>query len=389
MTRTVLLGDICNVKIGRTPPRKEDQWFSSGAGNKWVSIKDMGIAEKNIFITNEYLTDEAVKKFRIPRIDRGTLILSFKLTVGRLGFASEDMYSNEAIAQLPIKNPEEVDKNWLYYYLKNFNFDSLSSTSSIATAVNSQTIKNIKVKLPYLENQKKIADILGTIDEKIELNRKMNETLEQMGEALFRHYFIDNPEAGEWGGGAVSNLVNIFSGFAFKSADFNPDGEYGLVTIKNVQDGTFVSTCTDHLSDPLPAKTPDYAHLSSGDIILSLTGNVGRVCLVVGDKYLLNQRVAKLEGKNGHQAYAYFLFRSTKMKERMLGISRGTAQMNLSPVETKKLKVKTPSNDIRVEFNKVASGLVEKIVTNNEEVRILAALRDTLLPRLINGKVKV
>ncbi len=162
---------------------------------KWVSIKDMGNTGKYISQTNELLTMDAISKFNIPIIPAGTLLMSFKLTVGRLGFTKYDMCSNEAIAQLPIKAPDIVDKNYLYYYLKNFNFDSLSSTSSIATAVNSKTVKNISVNLPPLDQQKKIADILGSLDGKIELNRRMNETLERLGQALFRHYFVDNPEA--------------------------------------------------------------------------------------------------------------------------------------------------------------------------------------------------
>ena len=212
MTQTVLLGDICDIKIGRTPPRKQPQWFSESYGVKWVSIKDMGNTGKYISQTSEFLTADAIKKFNIPIIPAGTLLMSFKLTVGRLGFTEYNMCSNEAIAQLPIKDPDIVDKNYLYYYLKNFNFDSLSSTSSIATAVNSKTVKNISVNLPPLDRQKKIANILGSLDEKIELNRRMNETLEQLGQALFRHYFVDNPEAKSWDDVKVGELVDIKGG---------------------------------------------------------------------------------------------------------------------------------------------------------------------------------
>ncbi len=314
--------------------------------------------------------------------------MSFKLTVGRLGFTGHDMCSNEAIAQLPIKDPDIVDNNYLYYYLKNFNFGSLSSTSSIATAVNSKTVKNISVNLPPLYQQKKIADILSSLDEKIELNRRMNETLEQLGQALFRHYFIDNSEVDSWESGEVSDVVRIYSGFAFKSKDFDIDGRYGLVTIKNVQDGSFIKDCTDHLSEPLPDKIPDHAHLKSGDIILSLTGNVGRVCAVVGRDYLLNQRVAKLVG-DGSQAYTYFLFRSKIMKGRMVGISKGTAQKNLSPIETGKLKIKIPPTNIMSQFEEIAIDLLNMIVSNSEQIQTLTSVRDSLLPKLISGEIEV
>ena len=388
MIRTVSLSDICDIKIGRTPPRKQPQWFSESHGIKWVSIKDMGNTGKYISQTSEFLTADAIKKFNIPIIPAGTLLMSFKLTVGRLGFTEYDMCSNEAIAQLPIKDPDIVDNNYLYYYLKNFNFGSLSSTSSIATAVNSKTVKNISVNLPPLYQQKKIANILGSLDEKIELNRCMNETLEQLGQALFRHYFIDNSEVDSWESGEVSDVVRIYSGFAFKSKDFDIDGRYGLVTIKNVQDGSFIKDCADHLSEPLPDKTPEHVHLKSGDIILSLTGNVGRVCAVVGHDYLLNQRVAKLVSDE-NQAYVYFLFRSKTMKDRMVGISKGTAQKNLSPIEAGKLKIKIPPTNIMSQFEESAMDLLNMIVSNNEQIQNLTSLRDTLLPKLISREIEV
>ncbi len=388
MTQKVYLGDICDIKIGRTPPRRQPQWFNKSHGVRWVSIKDMGNAGKYISQTSEFLTADAIRKFNIPIIPAGTLLMSFKLTVGRLGFAEYDMCSNEAIAQLPIKDPDIVDKNYLYYYLKNFNLDSLSSTSSIATAVNLKTVKNISVNLPSLDRQRKIANILGSLDEKIELNRRMNETLEQLGQALFRHYFVNNPEVNSWESGEVSNVIRIYSGFAFKSKDFDIDGKYGLVTIKNVQDGCFIKDCTDHLSEPLPDRIPEYVHLKSGDIILSLTGNVGRVCIVVGRDYLLNQRVAKLVSDES-QAYAYFLFRSRAMKDCMVGMSKGTAQKNLSPIETGKLKIKIPPTNVMNQFEENAIELLNMIVSNNEQIQTLTSLRYSLLPKLISGEIEV
>ncbi|MBF1024720.1 MAG: restriction endonuclease subunit S [Candidatus Nanogingivalaceae bacterium] len=286
---------------------------------------------------------------------------------------------------------DEIYEKYLYYILADdrfFAFSTASASGSKMPRGDKVQIMNYPVKLPPLESQKKIADILSSLDEKIELNRRMNETLEQLGQALFRYYFVDNPEAKNWESGRVSDVVRIYSGFAFKSKDFDINGKYGLVTIKNVQDGSFIKDCTDHLSEPLPDKTPEYVHLKSGDIILSLTGNVGRVCIVVGRDYLLNQRVAKLVSDES-QAYTYFLFRSKIMKGRMVGISKGTAQKNLSPIETGKLKIKIPPTNIMSQFEEIAIDLLNMIVSNNEQIQTLTSLRDSLLPKLISGDIKV
>src|SRR5690606_9115963 len=160
---------------------------------------------------------------------------------------------NEAIAQLPVKNTDFVDKDYLYYYLKNFRFDSLSSTSSIATAVNSQTIKKIQIELPSLETQKKISNILGALDEKIELNQQMNETLEQMGQALFRHYFIDNLEAGQWEKKSLDEIANFLNGLAMQKYP-KVDGEPTLPVIKIREMSSGITDNTDIANANIPDK---------------------------------------------------------------------------------------------------------------------------------------
>ncbi len=145
------LADISNITIGRTPPRQEHQWFSTDFNDyKWISIRDMGNCGTYILSTSECLTEEAVIKFNVPVIDTNTVILSFKLTVGRVSITTEKMLSNEAIAHLNLKE-SVVFPEFLYLYLKQFNFDTLGSTSSIATAVNSKSIKSIPLITPNKE----------------------------------------------------------------------------------------------------------------------------------------------------------------------------------------------------------------------------------------------
>jgi type I restriction enzyme S subunit len=145
---TKRLDEISNITIGRTPPRQEHQWFSENPYDiKWISIKDMGNCGAYILNTSEYLIEDAVSKFNIPIIEKNTVIISFKLTVGRISISTETMLSNEAIAHLNLFD-KNIEPEFIYLYLKQFDFDSLGSTSSIATAVNSKTIKAIKFIYP-------------------------------------------------------------------------------------------------------------------------------------------------------------------------------------------------------------------------------------------------
>lgn len=156
--------EICEIKIGRTPSRKQSEWFSNKSGIKWVSIKDMGNSKIFISETSEYLTSEAIKKFNIPMVEKGTLLLSFKLTVGRISIAQDTMTTNEAIANF---SKTIVNSYYLYYVFKNLNFNSLGNTSSIGNAVNSSIIKDISILVPNQELLEKFIFIITPIMEMI------------------------------------------------------------------------------------------------------------------------------------------------------------------------------------------------------------------------------
>ena len=136
-----------DISIGKTPPRKEHQWFTERSEDiVWVSISDMGNCGMFIEDSSEYLTKEAIEKFNIKIVPENTVLLSFKLTVGRVAIASIPLTTNEAIAHFKTKNTDINE--YLYCYLRQFNFQSLGSTSSIATAVNSKIIKSMPFVVP-------------------------------------------------------------------------------------------------------------------------------------------------------------------------------------------------------------------------------------------------
>jgi restriction modification system DNA specificity domain protein len=376
MIQMVSLGDICDIKIGRTPPRKQPQWFSESHGIKWVSIKDMGNTGKYISQTSEFLTADAIKKFNIPIIPAGTLLMSFKLTVGRLGFTEYDMCSNEAIAQLPIKDPDIVDKNYLYYYLKNFNFGSLSSTSSIATAVNSKTVKNISVNLPPLDRQKKIANILGSLDEKIELNRRMNETLEQLGQALFRHYFVDNPEAKSWESGTLGDIVVNFDSrrkplSSKQRAKMQGDYRYFGAT-----------SVMDHVNDYLFDGT--YLLLAEDGSVMRSDGTP--YLQYVWGRFWVNNHAHIIQAKYPFTVeYLYLLLAKTNVQS----LVSGAVQLKINQRAMNSLVISIPPDDLVIKFCNLVNSLFAQYRENEGQIELLVNLRDSLLPKLISGEVEI
>ena len=172
------LGDVAKIGIGRTPPRKETKWFSTSSIDvKWISIKDMGETGVYIFNTAEYLTREAVDCFKIPIIPNNTVVLSFKMTVGRIGITSEAMLSNEAIAHFILDDNSPVSKEYLYIFLKLFKFETLGSTSSIVTSINSAMIKEMELIIPDKDTMMSFDKQVCPLFEKIKSNQQQILTL--------------------------------------------------------------------------------------------------------------------------------------------------------------------------------------------------------------------
>jgi type I restriction enzyme M protein len=167
---------LFDMSIGRTPPRKEPHWFTEGqAGNSWVSIKDMGNYSLFTGESNEGITDEAVTKFNMHVVPAGSILMSFKLTVGRLAIVSEPVTTNEAIAHFKQKQQSIIPTEFAYLWLRNYDFDLLDSTSSIATATNSGFVKSIKFLVPDENVLSEFIAIVRPLFEQIRNIHKLNQ----------------------------------------------------------------------------------------------------------------------------------------------------------------------------------------------------------------------
>ena len=145
--RKCRMNEYFDISIGKTPPRQETQWFKTQSNDVvWVSISDMAKCGLYINKSSEQLTKEAIKKFNIPVVPDNTLLLSFKLTIGRIAITNGELATNEAIAHF--KTDQKIINEYLYCYLKRFDYDKMGNTSSIAVALNSRLIKEMPFIIP-------------------------------------------------------------------------------------------------------------------------------------------------------------------------------------------------------------------------------------------------
>ena len=302
---------------------------------------------------------------------------------------------------LVVRSKENVVPKFLYYVLSDNNFFNYDYVTSKGTKMPRGTPKAImKYLVPDIskEDQKKIANMLSNYDLLIENNNKRIKLLEQTAQEIYKEWFVRfrfpghekvkfvNGLPAEWTGKRVNALLTLQSGHAFKSEDYSGTGQYKVVTIKNVQDNGFEGNSTDRI-DFIPSKMPKHCVLKEGDLLLSLTGNVGRICVVYGDNYLLNQRVAKI--KTDYPNYAYCMFKNDSMLSSLINLANGTAQQNLSPVKTENMRTIIPDNMILKKFEGIVKPLLDKTLVLKKENDVLIKQRDYLLPRLMSGKLEV
>jgi type I restriction enzyme S subunit len=177
--------ELFNIKIGKTPPREQEEWFrKDNLGIKWASIKDINNASVFISETSENITEEGVDKFNMNVATPGTVILSFKLTVGKVTIVAENMVTNEAIAHFNKIPKSNFNKSFVYCYLRGFNFDALGSTSSIGTAINSKIVKAMPFLVPDTVTLNSFQKIADPIFDKLEILLRENRLLKESRDIL-------------------------------------------------------------------------------------------------------------------------------------------------------------------------------------------------------------
>jgi len=281
-------------------------------------------------------------------------------------------------------NIEIVFPDFLYYSLKSSIKKIINSShGSVFNTIALKDFDKIEINIPDLETQKKVVRILSALDNKIELNNQQNQTLEKIADGMVKKF--QNEQTGKI---KLSEIMSFDNGFAFKSKDYLSEGKYKVITIKNVQDGNVDSNDAQCL-ELLPKDLKKHHQLSVGDILLSLTGNVGRVGIVFEPNLLLNQRVAKIHAKDeALKPFLYFVFRQESFKAELENLAKGTAQLNLSPVETLE-KFINYDEEAALMLSGKLKPIFDRIIVSKRQIKELSNIRDALLPKLMNGEINL
>ena len=363
--------------------------------SNYVSTDSMLKDRGGIFAPDSIPSDGNVTKYQSDDI----LVSNIRPYFKKIWFSNrEGGCSNDVLV---FRTQKGISARFLYYRLSGDAFFEYMMAGANGTKMprgNRKLILNYSFDLPSLPTQNRIATILSRYDSLIENYQKQIKLLEEAAQRLYKEWFVDLHFPGHentkiidgvpegWEKKPVKTIVELQSGYAFKSSEFASDGIYKIVTIKNVKDGAFDGENVSKIAS-IPEKMPNHCIIKEGDILLSLTGNVGRVCIVNGNNFLLNQRVAKL--KSAYKSYAYCMFRSRDMFIEINNLANGAAQQNVSPIRIGEMKILIPDEMLLYDFERTSLDFFQRNITLQSQIRLLTEARDRLLPKLMSGDIKV
>ena len=309
-----------------------------------------------------------------------------------------------------------TDNNYIFYlslsqYVRDTAIKSMTGTSGRQRA-QTDVIKNTKIMLPPLQEQKAIAHILSTLDDKIEVNNQINKTLENMAQAIFKQWFVDfefpnedgepyKSSGGEmveselglipkgWEVASLYDIADYINGTSFKKNEVNEFEGIPIIKIVEIKNGYSKSTS---FYNGTTNKAKKY-YLRKRDILFSWSGNPETsidIFIWSKEQGILNQHIFKVEPYDYSKSYIYFLLKNFKSVFMDIASNKQTTGLgHVTVADLKRLKTPIPNEEILSEFIKISDVIIEKIFNNMQEIETLQSLRDSLLPKLLSGEIRV
>lgn len=381
--QSLKLGDLGKVSMCKRVLKKDT---TENGDIPFYKIGTFG-KKPDAFISNN-LYQSYKSKYSYPKL--GDILISASGTIGRLVIYNGDPAYFQDSNIIWIANQEEkVVNKYLKYLYKKVKWQTDSGT--IARLYN-DNLRGIKIIAPLIQEQNRIVSVLETWDDAIDKLEQKIEIKKQIKKGLMQQLLTGKKRLpgfdDEWGVKQLGELSEFYNGYAFKSSDYNEKGKYNIITIANVQSGCLNMENLNKITF-IPEKVGKEQRLEIGDVLISMTGNVGRVCLVNEPNCLLNQRVGKIKGKNIDDDFLIQSLGSNNFTQRMVFLAQGGAQDNLSLKDIKKYKLNIPKSA------KEQKAIAEVLTSADSEINALEKKlkswqdqKKYLLNNLVTGQIR-
>lgn len=404
--------DFASVYSGGTPSTKKANYWNGDIC--WITPKDLSNHNSRFIKRGERnISDEGLSNSSAILLPKDAIIISSRAPIGYIAIASNPFATNQGCKTL-VCDKDLVNPIYIYYLIKaNVRLLESLSTGSTFSEISASTLKKISFQIPNLEEQNYITHILGTLDEKIELNRQMNKTLEGMARAIFKSWFIDfdpvyakaegrkpfgmdeetaalfpdefeDSELGMipkgWSYKSITNCAIIKYGAPFSSKMFNDKKiGYPLIRIRDLESYKPAIFTEERL--------PKDTIVKSGDIIVGMDGKFS-VTIWYGENSLLNQRVCLFEPlENVSSAFLRFSIERPIMFFEKTNV--GTTIIHLSKSNIETIRILIPDNEVMTKYQILTDDINKSLIINHKENQLLTEIRDLLIPKLISGELRI
>jgi len=413
--------DVADVIGGGTPSTKISEYWDGNIA--WITPRDLS-NYNSVYITKgeRNITEKGLEKSSAKLLPKGTVLLTSRAPIGYVAIADNEISTNQGFRSLIPKQEESCSK-FLYYLLK-WKCALLKSMAFGSTfgELSGTTLKNLEFSFPSVSEQKAIVSILSSLDTKIELNNKMNKTLEAIGQALFKRWFVDfefpneegkpykssggkmvESELGEipegWKIGKLENFIFIERGLSYKGSGLSESG-IPLINLGNIAPNNHFKY------DGLKFYSGEYKErnlVKPGDLIIANTDitqkrEVLGSCLIVPsnlgtDKILFTHHIYAIRNKSKNEGlpkhFLSYLLQSPGYRQRAAGFATGTTVLALPEDAILNLEFTIPNAKLLEKFDKIVDHIKKKSSNNILENQRLSKIRDLLLPKLMSGEVRV
>ncbi len=382
------------ITKGTTPSSLGGKFIDKGINYiKSEAVSYDGKIDTSTFV---FIDEEMHNKLKRSQLAKNDILYSMAgIFLGKNGLVTEDMLpanTNQALAIIRLKQ-EIANPKFIHYYLRQksvIDFVNNMSGQSAQPNINFEEIKAIDIFLPPMEEQISIAAILTSLDDKIDLLHRQNKTLEQLAETLFRQWFVEEAEI-EFH--SIKNFVDVIDNRGKTPPFSDIKTDFPIVEVKSLSNNhRFVNyeACEKYVNEETYKNWFRKGHPIKNDILISTVGSIGEMAFVIENKGGIAQNVIGLRAKNISPFYLYQFLSLPKTRREIKDLDIGAVQPSIKVPHLLDIDVPIPKRkNVTVEFEKQLIPMFEKMKVNHFQIKTLTQTRDTLLPKLMSGEIRV
>lgn len=380
------LGEIIQIIGGGTPKTSEPKYWNGNI--PWLSVVDFNNGNKYVNDTEKHITQEGLENSSTRLLKKGDIIISARGTVGAIAMLVKEMAFNQSC--YGVRNSELIDNHYLFYLLKNsINELKQNSHGGVFDTITRETFNSIDISLPSLSEQKRIASILSSLDDKIDLLHRENKTLEAMAETLFRKWFVE--EANEdWEEVSILNCIKLIGGGTPKTSEESYwNGNISWLSGGDIANNhkTFTLNSEKCISEE-GLNNSSAKLLPENAMVVSARGTVGKYCLLSKPMAFSQSNYGILPIYNDCYFFTYLLV--AYHIDELQSAAYGSVFDTITTKTFEGVSILIPKEiGYIVEFEKMIEPYFSKMKQNNKQIQTLTQTRDSLLPKLMSGEIKV